>query len=1411
MKNLKYILGITFFTLILGFAVSAAPTSNIFRNLMPEANKTYNLGSTTTAWNILSVYGINLNGDFKTAWPTGGGGGTDVNWVYTLSSNSLSTNTSTSQIILQGDSRLPNINASSTQIGTLLVYNNATTTGHLAALGGNSDQWNLAYSWGNHALGGYASSTALANKIDTGQFNGLWAIQYNATTTLNGFTPGNYETTVNFANDWKTQYNATTTLNGFTPGNYLLTSAFVSNFNSNVIASTTMAWGKCNNGQIFKSNGTNWLCAADDTGGVGGGPWPVDQWVGTTSTPTFVSLNATSTQIGTLSVYTNIAGAGWDSAWASKYNATTTLNGFTPGNYVPISWPGYTDGRISPLNSSSTQIGTLKVYSGSDLNGLTTASDLRLANGLNASSTSNFANLKVYGNTDINSATIPTLNSSTTNIGALTVYGNTVLNGDIGTPSIPVKNGYFDVIRTKWLEVSQNIIDNSLKVGSSTNALITNLIFQNTAGSGTISKQVTTNDFSVDIPFRIPDLNASSTKVGKILNYGSSTTTHTLYVGSYASSTGGLFTKGNGHYGGTLTVDGNITTLATSTGKAIVATDANAISTFAGNVGIGTEIPSYPLQIGDFSHGHLDNVLNIAGVKNNTDGDVAYGELQFSNMANTIFAKIAASHYVNNNGTRLDFYTAPSSGTGAVSNMSILGNGNVGIGTTTPLSMLDLGGPSTVAGSSLGFTANSNSNYRWILHRDNLTTGNLFLDETYNGVTTNKVTFQSSTGNVGIGTSTPAFPLTVAGANVVIDRDSASYGAYLQLNRKGSSKWMIIGGASSLDEFAIRSSNLATTRLNITQGGNVGIGLGDTLADAKLEVSGTTLLGGAASTTGTLVVNGTAGSSAWTSPTSTLTVVGSGYFTTDLRVSNGINASSTSNFANLNVYGSVTTTGSLNVNNKLFVDQHTGNVGIGTTAPTQSLTINAVSTAGPSTSAAAGNFGLIQSAAYGLQAGVYNTGNTWLQAGMVNGTAGTYAILLNPLGGNVGIGTTGQSGQPAVKLDVYGSTATNVVGTEDEFHLTRLISGSKFPQLAAFQLGTWQVSGTTPNTRLDINLKTTADNTLTGDKNIMTLLDSGNVGIGTTAPSGLGAVGTTLQIQGATTLGVLTLSTGLTTTNTEMGELNFGSTGTASVDKRGAIIASFMRAASGTNMTGDLEFYTVNAGSIGERMRITSSGYLGIGTTAPNALLHVAGTTLLAGNASTTGTLVVNATANSSAWNGATSTLTVVGSGLFTGNLNVSGNTTNTGTLFVGANPQTLNWGAPTSTLTISGSVGYNPFMVVSSTRDLLFRVNNSGALELGGGIPTVGCAALDVCTPTLGTGSNDQRGIVNVTTNSFIDTITITFSTAKPSIPFCVANMDDNAVSGVAASTLSRSTAAVVFRISPNSTGGSLTYICVN
>ena len=176
--------------------------------------------------------------------------------------------------------------------------------------------------------------------------------------------------------------------------------------------------------------------------------------------------------------------------------------------------------------------------------------------------------------------------------------------------------------------------------------------------------------------------------------------------------------------------------------------------------------------------------------------------------------------------------------------------------------------------------------------------------------------------------------------------------------------------------------------------------------------------------------------------------------------------------------------------------------------------------------------------------------------------------------GPVGIDTT----TPAVLLDTTGSPASDSPGTQDVLHLTRPeLSGTSWPQVVAFQVGTYNTAGACcgPDTRLDINLKAATGDTLTGDTNVMTLLSNGNVGVGTTAPDAQLSLGNALN-----TVKVAAYDSGnasfLFGMGVNAGELTFG----AGI------------AANGT-----------------PGMVLTDGGRVGIATTSPGFTLEVDGST----------------------------------------------------------------------------------------------------------------------------------------------------------------------------------------------------------
>jgi hypothetical protein len=112
---------------------------------------------------------------------------------------------------------------------------------------------------------------------------------------------------------------------------------------------------------------------------------------------------------------------------------------------------------------------------------------------------------------------------------------------------------------------------------------------------------------------------------------------------------------------------------------------------------------------------------------------------------------------------------------------------------------------------------------------------------------------------------------------------------------------------------------------------------------------------------------------------------------------------------------------------------------------------------------------------------------------------------------------------------------------------------------------------------------------------------SGNVGIGTSSPSASGTGGTSkvLEVNGGAGYGILNLSTTATANGSTSGILQFCSE--LGSDDRLAIISAVKDDASASTPKGYLYFGTANAGGVAERMRITSAGRLGVGTSNPDA------------------------------------------------------------------------------------------------------------------------------------------------------------------------------------------------------------------
>jgi len=144
----------------------------------------------------------------------------------------------------------------------------------------------------------------------------------------------------------------------------------------------------------------------------------------------------------------------------------------------------------------------------------------------------------------------------------------------------------------------------------------------------------------------------------------------------------------------------------------------------------------------------------------------------------------------------------------------------------------------------------------------------------------------------------------------------------------------------------------------------------------------------------------------------------------------------------------------------------------------------------------------------------------------------------------------------------------------------------------------------------------------TSSAEAMRIDDSGHVGIGTTAPTApltvAGNIATdkqTISSWGATNTRALELTTyGAASSNDNVGTVSLSCNAYESADDSWNRVAGTSASLYQAKYTGDHVWYSTGSGSAGsaiswsERMRIDSSGYVGIGTSSPSNQLEVVGT-----------------------------------------------------------------------------------------------------------------------------------------------------------------------------------------------------------
>jgi hypothetical protein len=485
-----------------------------------------------------------------------------------------------------------------------------------------------------------------------------------------------------------------------------------------------------------------------------------------------------------------------------------------------------------------------------------------------------------------------------------------------------------------------------------------------------------------------------------------------------------------------------------------------------------------------------------------------------------------------------------------------------------------VGGAVTITGGAAGVS--------------NVSGGNLVLNGGAGGGTgtPGNVLLASVRGNVGIGTTTPAWGLQIA----------SNTPTFVMSNRLGGTNakhWLM---SVSGDKFMIGTSSdsysATSTYIVISNGGNIGIGTSSPYS--MLSVAGQ--------------------------------IVGQSFVatsTSDISSFQQLLVNSSTTLQNFTALNSTTTNSTSTSFNSTTLTATNGTITnlIGTLATITNATSTSLAVTGNSTS-------------------TFNKG--------IDIAGGCFAIAgtcLNVGSGHTGTGSVGQvtfwtsssalSGDNSFFFD--SSAKTLGIGTSTPFWSLQIASSTKSQlSLTDPSAGTNAKHWTMRSVGGNFYMGTTSD-ALTASSTYLTVLNGGFFGLGTTTPgerfsvSGRALVGTltshtsayssldsqtsnileigndVLTASATANQGVLNMSNNLSNASGLVGQIMFSNINSGTSDKR---IAQMSAQLDGSLSSGRYSFLTTYGGTMTEKMVINSIGNIGVGTSTPNWLLQISSSTI---------------------------------------------------------------------------------------------------------------------------------------------------------------------------------------------------------